>query len=93
MQYQSENDLAAAAASKAIYKSIKDVESLLDGVPLKSAGTLRTKLREVLVTGFNDVGRLWYKRGFNRGIEKHTKSSTELVKYQKNSPPKCAESS
>lgn len=67
MAYRIDEDSAAAAASKAIHKTIEDVESLLDGLPLKDAGKLRTKLREVFIRGFNDVGKLWYKRGFNRG--------------------------
>ena len=67
MAYRSEEDLAAAAASKAIHKTIEDIELLLEGLPLKSAGKLRTKLRAALIAGFNDVGRLWYERGFNRG--------------------------
>lgn len=67
MTFKFEDDLAAAASSKAIHRTLEDLEALLEGQPLRGAGKLRTKLRQTLVEQFNDVGRLWYKRGFNRG--------------------------
>jgi len=62
-----EDSSVAAGASKAIYKTISDIETLLDGDTLLRAGKLRSHLRKALIDGFDEVGQQWYKKGFNRG--------------------------
>ncbi|WP_200867582.1 hypothetical protein [Pseudomonas syringae] len=53
--------------SKSIKKTLKEIDELLEGSKLSKAGPLRTKLRERILDAFDDVGKQWYKKGFNRG--------------------------
>lgn len=54
-------------ASKAINKTISELERILNGQDLGHAGALRKKLRKAIIKALEDTGCLWYKKGFNRG--------------------------
>ncbi|GLO51023.1 hypothetical protein D3C76_1354110 [compost metagenome] len=53
--------------SQSIQKTLKEIDKLLDGSQLDKAGPLRKKLRDRILDAFDEVGKQWYRKGFNRG--------------------------
>ncbi len=59
------NDVASSSSS--INKTIKEIDTILDGADLKFEGPLREKLRKKIIKAMEVIGTEWYSRGFKRG--------------------------
>lgn len=86
----SELDDGGANASASIKKTLKDIENLLAGLeltPHRNAG-LRIELRATLLEALEQVGELWYRKGFNRGHReayKRAKDTDQIPRILKTS--------
>ena len=75
-EFQSYGDGFKDGACASIKKTLKDIDSILQGVNLETEGELRDKLRDALTTSLKILSQKWYKRGFKRGhIECYKKYS------------------
>lgn len=74
---------SAAAASASINKTLKEIDAILEGEKLSKAGKLRSKLRKTLIEALEDVGKTWYRRGFNRGHIEAFSAATSTGKIPK----------
>lgn len=61
------NAAYAAGASASINKTLDEIECILGGKKLPSAGPLREQLRAELQAAVIASSKRWYRKGFNRG--------------------------
>jgi hypothetical protein len=64
-----------AGASAAIMKTMKEIESILEGEHLLVAGPKRTALREKLQSSLIRSSKTWYRKGFSRGHKESFRES------------------
>lgn len=64
---KSVTEIEMAASSKAINKTISELETLLEGDRISADCQLRDKLHKKLFDLLRSEARAWYKRGFKRG--------------------------
>ncbi len=62
-----DSEVEARGASKAINKTIKEIDAILAGEELIPVMGLRRKLRRDIYQALETLSERWYKRGFNRG--------------------------
>lgn len=74
------SDLEKAASSKAINKTITEIEALLVGQALQPAKGLRAKLHTKLDELRRSEAKQWYRRGFRRGHETSAGFSKKVPK-------------
>lgn len=73
-------EIEKKASSKAIYKTISELDTLLEGDRISADGKLRDKLHKKLFDLLRSEARYWYRRGFKRG---HQTSHREGEKVPK----------
>ena len=72
-----EEQIEATGASKSLWKTIDDVERMMDGLPLDRARGLRKRLRSKIRRTMYQVEEKYYRKGYRRGV------LTAYGRYQK----------
>lgn len=63
-----EEEIEARGASKALYKTMEDIERMLEGSPLDQARPLRDKLRRKIRSAIYQFEERYYDLGYKRGV-------------------------
>jgi len=60
--------IEATGASKSLWRTIDDVERMMDGLPLGKAKGLRKRLRSKIRRAMYQVEEKYYRMGYRRGV-------------------------
>lgn len=80
MLLENKEEIEKAASSKAIKKTISEIEALLDGERVYPDGELRQKLHQKLYELLVTEVKFWYRRGFERGHKTCRKECAKVPK-------------
>jgi len=68
MKYVVYEDIEARGASKALYRTMKDIDRIIIGLPLPKAGPLRERLRSRIRRAIHEGEEWYYRTGYRRGV-------------------------
>jgi len=68
MKYVVVDDIEAMGASKSLYATMKDIERMIEGLPLDKASPLRKKLRHRIRKAIYQFEEQYYRRGYRQGV-------------------------
>jgi hypothetical protein len=63
-----EEKIEARGASKALNKTMEDIDRMIEGIPLDKARPLRKKLRHKIRRAFHQFDEHYYVLGYKRGV-------------------------
>ena len=89
-----EFDDGGSKAGASINKTLKDIEALLTGGELSPDynAKKRVELRAKLLEAFEQVGKSWYRKGFNRGHREsyeHQETHGEVPRVLRTTTSRC----